>query len=156
MKKSTRFNKKKFYLGKLEIENLHQTQKLAFNLYNFWRWWLKKNWVVVFLSGPFGVGKTTFTQFVAKASGIKNNLRSPSFIIWQSYSTKNLTLHHLDLYRVKFKEYFFDYLKNFLTKKNLILIEWGEKFFDFIPYFFLLKFSYLGPHKRLVKIYLCY
>lgn len=57
----------------------------------------------VALIGDLGGGKTTFIKGVAKGLGIKKPVRSPSFVLMNSYQVpgrKNLSLYHLDAYRL--------------------------------------------------------
>ncbi|MFA5644465.1 MAG: tRNA (adenosine(37)-N6)-threonylcarbamoyltransferase complex ATPase subunit type 1 TsaE [Patescibacteria group bacterium] len=86
------------------------------------------------LSGQLGSGKTTLSQGIAKGLGIKKNITSPTFIIYNAYkinknSNKIKNLIHIDAYRltgIKDLESigFFDLLKQ---KDIVLIIEWGEK-----------------------------
>ena len=97
-----------------------------------------KNALVVGLVGDLGAGKTTFMQAVAKHLGVKDKVRSPTFVIMKKYPLKNKKhnfLFHLDAYRLKNE-------KELLTlgweeiikdKKNLVFIEWPENVSKIIP-----------------------
>ena len=52
------------------------------------------------LNGDLGVGKTVFTQGVAKGLGITEPVNSPTFTIVQQYDTGRLPLYHFDVYRI--------------------------------------------------------
>lgn len=113
----------------------------------------------IFFSGPFGAGKTTLIQFIAKNLKIKENLRSPSFIILKTYETKinstNVKFHHLDLYRIKEKKEIFTFLKKNFKKNNIFCIEWGENFLSLVKYSFIFKIEFLNLKEgRKIKVYL--
>lgn len=86
---------------------------------------------LITIQGPLGAGKTTFTQYFAKALGIKDRIISPTFILSRQYqiSDSSRTLHHLDLYRLDnvtdLKSLSLDELLS--DPNNLVLIEWPEK-----------------------------
>lgn len=109
---------------------------------------------IVFLSGELGSGKTTFTQGVAKALGITEDVTSPTFVILKRYVISNFifeNLIHIDAYRLKgyeelqkirFEEYVND-------PDNLILLEWPEMVEGGnIKADMLLKFEYIGDKDR--------
>lgn len=52
------------------------------------------------LIGDLGVGKTVFTQGVAKGLGIDDNICSPTFTIVQVYDEGRLPFYHFDVYRI--------------------------------------------------------
>jgi len=102
----------------------------------------KSEATIVGLYGDLGVGKTTFTQEVAKNLGIKRIVNSPTFVIMKSYSipdktcygvgklkAKNYKLfYHIDAYRLK-NEKELEKLgwKDLISNpKNLIFVEWPE------------------------------
>ncbi|MEB7675286.1 tRNA (adenosine(37)-N6)-threonylcarbamoyltransferase complex ATPase subunit type 1 TsaE [Staphylococcus equorum] len=87
---------------------------------------------LVLLNGDLGAGKTTLSQFIGKALGVKRNINSPTFNIIKSYQGSNLRLHHMDCYRLEdseedlgFNEYFED--------EAVILIEWSQFISKFLP-----------------------
>lgn len=61
---------------------------------------------VFLLSGPFGAGKTLFTQGLAAGLGITERVSSPSFTLINEYAGRDaaglsLRLYHVDLYRLE-------------------------------------------------------
>ncbi len=98
----------------------------------------KENATVVTLSGDLGAGKTTLTQAIGKALGVKEAMISPTFVIIKNYSLigqKFESLLHIDAYRLNdgnelAKLRFAEYLEN---PKNLIIIEWPERVADVLP-----------------------
>lgn len=58
---------------------------------------------VVILDGPLGAGKTTLTQGIAKAMGVKGRVTSPTFIIAREHKPHvngHPSLVHVDAYRL--------------------------------------------------------
>ncbi len=56
---------------------------------------------LVLLHGGLGAGKTTLVRGLARAVGYRGRVSSPTFALAHRYRGKRLTLHHLDLYRLK-------------------------------------------------------
>lgn len=94
--------------------------------------------LVICLTGDLGAGKTTLTQFLASDLGIKDKVKSPTFIIMESYPINFGRFHkfiHIDAYRLNKPEElanlgFMDLLKD---QENLIVIEWPERVTSLIP-----------------------
>lgn len=82
---------------------------------------------IVGLFGDLGSGKTQFVKGICDYFEVKDNVSSPTFIIVNEYSGKNIKINHFDLYRLKniseFKEIGFD---NYTAEKSICLIEWAE------------------------------
>lgn len=55
---------------------------------------------ILLLSGPFGAGKTTLVQGIARGLHIGEAVTSPSFVIASEYQGR-IPLYHVDLYRVE-------------------------------------------------------
>ncbi len=55
---------------------------------------------IISLVGDLGVGKTVFTQGVAKGLGIHEPVNSPTFTIMQVYENGRLPFYHFDVYRI--------------------------------------------------------
>jgi tRNA threonylcarbamoyladenosine biosynthesis protein TsaE len=93
---------------------------------------------VLTLSGDLGAGKTTFTQALAKALGIKGRVTSPTFGIMRSYDTADetfTTLIHIDAYRLEGGKDMEALGWNELVSnpKNCIVIEWPGRIADILP-----------------------
>lgn len=113
---------------KTKIYGLEETEKLA----NDFAASLTGGEVVL-LNGDLGAGKTTFTQFVFKALGVKEVVSSPTFAILKSYEGK-FKLHHFDTYRISLEEAIesgFDEI--FEEKDSIIFVEWSENIKELIP-----------------------
>lgn len=83
----------------------------------------------VFLYGELGSGKTTFTKGLAKGLGIDARIISPTFVLKRSYEGTNMTLEHLDLYRLENEEQLREIgIREILNDQTTItVIEWPEK-----------------------------
>jgi tRNA threonylcarbamoyladenosine biosynthesis protein TsaE len=110
-----------------------ETQKIAQQLVA-----TLKGGEVIGLIGDLGAGKTTFTQGLAKALGIKQNITSPTFVLMKVYSVKHPSitqLCHIDAYRLTSKEDLIaigalDYIDD---KKTITVIEWADKVDKILP-----------------------
>lgn len=109
---------------KIIVNNLKQTKKLA-------KIFCKKlkGGEIILLNGDLGAGKTTFTKFVAKYLGIKEEVTSPTFTIMKEYLSRKFNLYHFDMYRlesgVEATEFGLeDYIYN-NQKSNIVIIEWS-------------------------------
>ena len=88
--------------------------------------------MVICLTGDLGSGKTIFTKGFAEALGIDENITSPTFNIIKEYTTGEMNLYHMDLYRLNgdvknlgLEEYF--------TKGGVVIIEWADLIEDYLP-----------------------
>jgi tRNA threonylcarbamoyladenosine biosynthesis protein TsaE len=84
---------------------------------------------VVLLGGDLGAGKTTFTQGVAWALGVRDTVTSPTFTLVRDYPTgAGFRLLHADVYRLEQLQEVLDLaLPEQLEDGAIALIEWGEK-----------------------------
>jgi len=110
------------------------------------------------LYGELAAGKTTFTQGIGKALGIER-LVSPTFLIMRQYPVTNhpviKTLYHLDLYRLDSVEDIkaFDVEEIWSSPENLLVIEWPEKFKEYLPKKrFDIFFKANGENERDIRI----
>lgn len=93
---------------------------------------------IIALSGNLGSGKTTFTQALGKALGVKELISSPTFVILQEFSTTQspkLIFYHLDLYRTRsFREVKALGITDWWGHpKTITVIEWAEKIKKYLP-----------------------
>ena len=83
---------------------------------------------LIFLSGDLGVGKTTLVRGMLGGLGFTGRVKSPTYGLLESYELDDLTLHHLDLYRLGHPEELFDLgLEEMLDPRSVVLIEWPER-----------------------------
>lgn len=108
---------------------------------------------VLFLEGDLGAGKTTFTKFLAKELGIKENITSPTFTIMHKYKTRHSdwdNLFHIDAYRLGGKEELGvlnleDDLKN---RKNIFVFEWPSNIGGIIEPDLKIGFSHIQKDEQ--------
>jgi len=82
---------------------------------------------LVLLYGELGAGKTTLVRGLAKSVGYRGRVTSPTFALAHVYRGKRLTLHHLDLYRLKdgdVGELGLDELLN--DPRGAVVVEWPQ------------------------------
>ena len=79
------------------------------------------------LFGPFGAGKTTFVQGLARGLDVQTPVGSPSFVIETQYRGR-LTLYHIDLYRVdRVEPDLAEELEEDLFNDGVAAVEWAER-----------------------------
>jgi tRNA threonylcarbamoyladenosine biosynthesis protein TsaE len=83
---------------------------------------------VLLLGGDLGAGKTTFTQGLARAMGIYEQVTSPTFTLIRTYEGPGSTrLLHADLYRLDHLQEVMDLgLAELLDEGAVAVIEWGD------------------------------
>ena len=88
--------------------------------------------MVICLRGDLGSGKTVFTKGFAKAMEITEEVTSPTFNIIKEYTTGEMPLFHMDVYRLDGKV---DELgiEEYFTKKGITIIEWADMIPDVLP-----------------------
>ena len=86
------------------------------------------------LLGDLGVGKTVFTQGVAKGLGITEAICSPTFTIVQVYEGGRMPFYHFDVYRIGdieemeeigYEDYFYG--------EGISFVEWANLIEELIP-----------------------
>lgn len=83
---------------------------------------------LVYLEGELGAGKTTWVRGFLRGLGIEGPVRSPSYTILESYSRGELTIVHLDLYRLQEpRELELLGLRELHRPWHLWLIEWPDR-----------------------------
>jgi len=127
-----------------------ETQKLAEKMAE-----TLKGGEIFVLTGDLGAGKTTFIQGLAKGLGIKNSLTSPTFVLMKRYcGDKNRYLVHIDCYRIESSVALSDLGLDeiFEDKRNIIVIEWGERIKDVLPERYRqIKFGCINGNQRGIK-----
>ncbi len=118
----------------------------------------KPNCLIIALQGDLGAGKTQFVKGIARGLGIKNNIKSPTFILCSEYlapsvipaqartqrtrsldsrfrgndSTRRI-LFHIDTWRMESEKELLDIgFEKMISSGNVIAIEWGEKVFGIL------------------------
>ena len=88
--------------------------------------------MVICLYGDLGSGKTVFSKGFAQALGIEEPVTSPTFNIIKEYTSGEMPLYHMDVYRldgniegVGIEDYF--------NKNGVVIIEWADSIIDYLP-----------------------
>ncbi len=87
--------------------------------------------MLVVLRGDLGAGKTTLVKGIAEGfhAAKSEDVTSPTFTLIHEYRGPKVHLYHVDLYRIDTqKELDTLALDDLMDAKNILLIEWGEKF----------------------------
>lgn len=86
------------------------------------------------LIGDLGVGKTVFTQGVAKGLGIGEAVNSPTFTILQVYEEGRLPFYHFDVYRIGDVEEMDEIgYEDYIYGAGVCLIEWANLIEEILP-----------------------
>ena len=81
---------------------------------------------LLLLNGDLGAGKTTLTQGIGRALGIKRPVKSPTFTIVREYPEAKLPLFHMDFYRLENDDLSSIDLSAYMAEPGLVVIEWPE------------------------------
>lgn len=86
------------------------------------------------LVSDLGGGKTTFVKGLAKGIGFAETVSSPSFTLVNEYKAKDLTLYHMDFYRLSDPGIMRNELAEILTdSKAVVAVEWANIVEDILP-----------------------
>lgn len=86
------------------------------------------------LIGDLGVGKTVFTQGVAKGLGIREAVNSPTFTILQVYEEGRLPFYHFDVYRIGDVEEMDEIgYEDYIYGDGVCFIEWANLIEEILP-----------------------
>lgn len=86
------------------------------------------------LIGDLGVGKTVFTQGLAKGLGIEEPISSPTFTIVQVYEEGKLPFYHFDVYRIgDISEMDEVGYEDYVYGEGVSLIEWANLIEEILP-----------------------
>ena len=112
--------------SKIDITSEKSTRELAEKLTSYFR-----GGEYVFLYGEMGVGKTTFVKYFINKFLTDEKLEltevtSPTFNLLNEYETKNFTIKHYDLFRIKNSLE----IKNLdifdMNNQTITLVEWPQ------------------------------
>lgn len=88
--------------------------------------------MVICLQGDLGSGKTIFTKGFASSLGIEEAVTSPTFNIIKEYTSGELDLYHMDVYRLDGKVDDLG-IEEYYTKNGVVIIEWSDMIKDYLP-----------------------
>lgn len=90
---------------------------------------------LVMLRGELGAGKTTLAKGIAEGlqAASHEDVTSPTFTLIHEYRGPEVTIFHVDLYRIETQRELDTLgLDELIAEQgNLVLLEWGEKFARF-------------------------
>lgn len=95
-----------------------------------------KKGAVIAMEGELGAGKTTFIQGFIVALGIKEKVKSPTFVLMKKYQTSGgNNLYHMDCYRISGqKDLKIPELEEILSEEgSIVFIEWAERIKEVLP-----------------------
>lgn len=131
----------------VEIQSLAETKKLANQLAA-----LLSPPDVLTLEGDLGAGKTTFTQALAKALGVKRTVNSPTFTIMKQYEGDYL-LNHLDVYRLEGSDEDLGWEEIFYGDA-ISVVEWAHYIGEDLPEEYLeIQIRRAGENKRTITFF---
>lgn len=87
---------------------------------------------MVILRGDLGAGKTTLAKGIAEGfnAALQEDVTSPTFTLVHEYRGPEVTLFHIDLYRIDTERELMtlgiDDLRS--EPNSILLVEWGDKF----------------------------
>lgn len=118
-------------LKTIELASLDDTDRLGERLARYLR-----GGTCVGLVGTLGAGKTRLAQAIIAAHGIgREAVTSPTFTLVRTYACGDLTLHHLDAYRIKDEDEFFELGVEELWEDDaaVVLVEWADRVAGCLP-----------------------
>jgi tRNA threonylcarbamoyladenosine biosynthesis protein TsaE len=91
---------------------------------------------LILLRGNLGAGKTTLAKGIAEGfrAAAQEDVTSPTFTLIHEYRATEVTIYHIDLYRIETERELATLGIDELLRDGhaLVLIEWGEKFPRFV------------------------
>lgn len=114
---------------------------------------IKVNMAIIFLHGPLGAGKTTFSRGFLRGLGYSGTVKSPTYTLVESYVFETVTVFHFDLYRVN-DPHELEYMgiRDYFLPNTISLIEWPECGGELLPAPDLSCYIALQPSGREIKI----
>ena len=120
--------------------------------------------LVLALMGDLGSGKTTFAQAFAEALGVKEKIKSPTFIIFRKskiipllagQNSKSRHFYHFDVYRINSEKEILNlgWEEIISNPENIVLVEWADKIENILPKKSIkINFKHLKGDKREMEI----
>ena len=132
---------------KITSRSIEDTMELAENIESE-----KFPGMIICLDGELGSGKTVFVKGFAKSLGLEETITSPTFNIVKEYTSGEMPLYHMDVYRLEdgdesigFNDYF--------NSDGVSIIEWSELISDILLEERLdIKFKVIDENTRIIKL----
>ena len=116
-------------MKKFICDSLEDTKKAA----EYFSRFVKKGQCFA-LSGNLGAGKTTFSQYLIKFLNPKiESVNSPTFTIIQTYPSDIAEIWHIDCYRLKSEDEFYELGIDEAFANCVTIIEWPEIISSHLP-----------------------
>jgi tRNA threonylcarbamoyladenosine biosynthesis protein TsaE len=87
---------------------------------------------VLLLQGELGVGKTMLAQGVGDGLGVREPVKSSSFVLMNEYHGR-LTMYHADLYRLDDPADVADLALEEIASDGVLVVEWPERAWNELP-----------------------
>ena len=112
---------------------------------------------VIALYGDLGAGKTVFVRGLAAGLGVKDIVKSPTFVIMKCFRGAKLNLCHIDAYRLQAGTELegIGALDFFGKPKVVTVIEWAERIPELLQKsakLIKVRIEHLGKDKRKIEI----
>ena len=117
-----------------------------------------KGALVVALDGALGAGKTTFAQGFAEGLGVKEKVKSPTFVLVHTHTLKKKArfkaFYHADCYRLESEKDVnaigLDEAMN--NPENIVLVEWARRIKKTLPNDTIrVTFKYINERTRKIS-----
>lgn len=92
------------------------------------------NGAIIFLHGPLGAGKTTFTRGFLRGFGYASKVKSPTYTLVEPYEVAGRKIFHFDFYRLTSPDELEHIgIQEYFSADTVCLIEWPEKGYPWLP-----------------------
>jgi len=88
--------------------------------------------MVICLMGDLGSGKTVFTKGFASSLEVEEPVTSPTFNIIKEYTSGQMDLYHMDVYRLDGNTNELN-IEEYFDKGGVTIIEWADLITDELP-----------------------